>query len=448
MHAYDLIVIGGGSGGLAAARRAARHGAKALVIEGNKLGGTCVHVGCVPKKLTWHAASLAEELADAKDYGFDVDIKGLDLAKLKKARLTYIDYLAGIYAKNLASDGVELVSGWARLSSSSSVQVEGRALHARHILIATGSRPHRPLLPGAELGIDSDRFFELEQVPRHVTLVGGGYIGCELAGLFHAFGASTRVVIRGSRLLSHFDPLLGSALADHWATSGLELVTQFEPTALVRDSDGLRLTSADGREIACPGLLLWATGREPRTADLGLKELGVECDALGHVLVDAYQTTSVPGLYALGDVTGRFALTPVAIAAGRRLADRLFGGEPEARLDYENIPTVVFSHPPIGVVGLSEADARAQFGDDAVKCYSSRFTALYHGVTQRRPRTYIKLVVVGAEERVVGLHVFGMGADELLQGFAVAIRMGATKRDFDRTVAIHPTAAEEIVTLR
>jgi glutathione reductase (NADPH) len=448
MTAYDFLVIGGGSGGIAAARRAARHGAKVAVVEAAKLGGTCVHVGCVPKKLTWHAASIAEELIDARDYGFDVDVKGFDLRKLKKARSTYIERLTAIYERNLTSDGATLIEGWARFTGPRSIEVGGVPLEAEHILVATGSRPHRPLVPGADLGLTSDGFFELEELPPHVTLVGGGYIGCELAGMFHALSVPTRVVVRGAGPLLYMDPMLGNALAEHWSTSGVELVTLFNPAALTKTDDSLVLQATDGRRLECPGALLWATGREPRTEGLGLEGLGVELDALGHVCVDAWQNTSAPGIYAIGDVTGRFALTPVAIAAGRRLADRLFGGDAEARLEYEYIPSVVFSHPPIGVVGLSEPAARAELGDENVKCYAARFTALYHGLTERKPRTYVKLVVVGAEERVVGLHVFGMGADELLQGFAVAIRMGATKRDFDRTVAIHPTAAEEIVTLR
>jgi len=451
MTEYDFLVVGGGSGGIAAARRARRYGARTAVIEGGRLGGTCVHAGCVPKKLTWHAASLAEELADASGYGFDVALRGFDLQKLRVARDAYIERLAGHYLRNLTQDGVELVNGWGNILDARTVEVDGRRLETKHLLIATGSTPSVPDVPGCELGVTSDAFFALERLPQHATVVGGGYIGTELAGIFRALGVPTRVVLRHQNPLTHFDATLSEALAELWRASGIELepwcnVVSCEPGG----ASGGRATLVlkDGRRIEVPDLLLWATGRVGRTRGIGLDVLGVALDELGHVVVDQWQCTNVPGVYAVGDVTGQFALTPVAIAAGRRLADRLFGGQPEARLEYENIPTVVFAHPPIGSVGLSEAQARATFGDEAIKVYTSRFTALYHGVTERKPRTTIKLVTVLPNERVVGLHVIGMGADELLQGFAVAIRMGATKADFDRTVAIHPTAAEEVVTLK
>ncbi len=446
MSSYDLVVLGGGSGGVAAARRAARYGAKVVLVENKKLGGTCVHVGCVPKKITWHAASIAEELVDARDYGFDLEIGGFDLGRLKERRNTYLSRLEGIYADNLEREGVEVVRGRGKVVDRNSVEVDGKHLSAPHLLIATGGRPHVPALPGAELGITSDQFFELERLPASVTLIGGGYIACELAGMFHALGVKTRVIIRRERPLAHFDAMLGEALAQYWRRSGIELVSGVDITGLARGEDGIGVLGDKGERLAPSELVVWATGRDPLTVELGLEEVGVQLDRDGHVVVDDFQVSSVPGIYAVGDVTGRWALTPVAIAAGRRLCDRLFGNQPDSRLDYDFIPTVVFSHPPIGVVGYSEVEARERFSD--VKAYATRFTSLYHGVTERKSPTFIKLVVAGPEERVVGLHVFGLGADELLQGFAVAIRMGATKRDFDSTVAIHPTAAEEVVTLR
>jgi glutathione reductase (NADPH) len=446
MASYDLVVLGGGSGGVAAARRAARYGAKVVLVESKKLGGTCVHVGCVPKKITWHAASIAEELGDARDYGFDLEVRGFDLARLKERRNAYIARLEGIYTDNLEREGVSVVRGRGKVVDKETVDVEGERLSAPHLLIATGGRPHVPALPGAELGITSDQFFELDRLPASVTLIGGGYISCELAGMFHALGVRTRVVIRREHPLAHFDAMLGEALAQYWHRSGIELVSGIEITGLERGVGGLTVLGDKGERLAPSEVVVWATGRDPLTVELGLREVGVALDPDGHVVVDDFQNTSVPGVYAVGDVTGRWALTPVAIAAGRRLCDRLFGGAADSRLDYDFIPTVVFSHPPIGVVGYSEPEARERFSD--VKAYATRFTSLYHGVTERRTPTFIKLVVAGPEERVVGLHVFGLGADELLQGFAVAIRMGATKRDFDSTVAIHPTAAEEVVTLR
>jgi glutathione reductase (NADPH) len=446
MSSYDLVVLGGGSGGVAAARRAARYGAKVVLVENKKLGGTCVHVGCVPKKITWHAASIADELADARDYGFDLEIRGFDLARLKQRRNAYVERLEGIYADNLQREGVEVVRGRGKVVDRRTVEVEGQLLSAPHLLIATGGRPHVPALPGAELGITSDQFFELERLPASVTLIGGGYIACELAGMFHALGVRTRVVIRREHPLAHFDAMLGEALAQYWHRIGIELVSGVEIAGLAGADGGVTVLGDKGERLSPTEVVVWATGRDPLTVELGLEEVGVRLDSGRHIVVDDFQVSSVPGIYAVGDVTGRWALTPVAIAAGRRLCDRLFGGKPDSRLDYDFIPTVVFSHPPIGVVGYSEVEARERFDD--VKSYATRFTSLYHGVTERKSPTFIKLVVVGAEERVVGLHVFGLGADELLQGFAVAIRMGATKRDFDNTVAIHPTAAEEVVTLR
>ncbi len=303
-------------------------------------------------------------------------------------------------------------------------------------------------MPGAELGITSDGFFALERLPERPIVVGAGYVAVELGGIFQALGAKTTFVVRGHELLRYFDPMLRGALAEELTSAGATLEFGFEPERAERTSDGVRLRSRDGRELS-GDCLLWAVGRDPATNRLGLESTGVLLDPEGYVLVDEFQNTSVAGIYALGDVTGGDRqLTPVAIAAGRKLADRLFGGEPDARLDYADIPTVVFSHPPIGTVGLSELTARERFGDTNVRVYTSSFTALYHGVTARKTRTRMKLVVTGPEERVVGIHTIGLGSDELIQGFAVALKLGATKADLDRTVAIHPTAAEELVTMR
>ena len=446
MQELDFVVIGGGSGGIAAARRAARHGARTALVEGSVLGGTCVNVGCVPKKLSWYAAGVAELVHDAPDWGFDLDARGFDLGRLRRARDAYVERLREIYAKNLAADGIERIDGWARLIDARTVEVNGKRLTAPHLLVATGGRPRVLDVRGAELGITSDGFFALERLPRHVVIVGGGYVAVELGSVFVALGSKVTIAERGPQLLRRFDPMLGEALGVELGKAGATILTGFEVAHVERAGDEVVLAAPDGR-TARGDLLLWAVGRVPTTKGFGLEELGVALDPLGHVAVDPYQCTNVPGVYAIGDVTGFAELTPVAIAAGRRLADRLFGGEPDARLDYENIPSVVFSHPPIGFVGLSEPEARARFGD-AVKVYETRFTSLYHGVTRRKTASRMKLVVTGAEERVVGIHVIGIGADELIQGFAVAVKMGARKADLDSTVAIHPTAAEELVTLR
>jgi len=445
---YDLIVIGGGSGGLACAQRAAEHGARALVIESHRLGGTCVNVGCVPKKVMWHAAQLAHAAHDARDYGFDLALAGHDWAQLKAKRDAYVARLNGIYAANLDKRGVTLLRERARLAATQGVIAGGREYRAPHIVIATGGHPLVPDIPGAGHGITSDGFFELPARPAGVAIVGSGYIAVELAGIFSALGSHTTIAVRGDGLLRHFEPFLGDHLRETMRDEGVDIVTRAVPQALERDAAGqLRLTLADGRQLGPFDGLIWAIGRGAAGGDLGLDQLRVMRDAHGFVRTDALQETNVSGVYAIGDVTGRAPLTPVAIAAGRRLSDRLFGGQRERRLDYDNIPSVIFSHPPIGVLGLTEAAARQQYGS-AVKVYSSRFTPLYHAITTHKPRTLMKIVTAGAEERVVGLHVIGPGADELLQGFAVAVRMGATKKDFDDTVAIHPTAAEELVTMR
>lgn len=445
---YDLIVIGGGSGGIATARRATEYGARVAIIEGDRLGGTCVNVGCVPKKLMWNAAEFVGAVADARGYGFDASLGTHDWAALKAKRDAYVAKLNGLYEANLLKNKVTLLRGWARLLDAHTVEVGGQRLRGERILLATGGRPQRPKIPGAELGIDSDGFFALEQRPERVTVIGGGYIGVEIAGVFAALGSTVTVVVRGSTLVREFDPMLGEAAAEGLTQLGATLMTQANPTQLTRAADGRRidLRLDNGELIIDQDAVVWTTGREPLT-DFIAAAVGVKKDLRGYLEVDEFQQTSVPGVFAIGDVTGRVTLTPVAIAAGRRMADRIWGGMEGRKLDYDNIATVLFGHPPLGSVGLSEPAARAKYGD-AVKIYTSSFVPLYHALTTARHKTRMKLVTIGPEQRVVGVHLAGRGVDEMLQGFAVALRMGATKRDFDDTVAIHPTAAEELVTMR
>ena len=444
---YDLIVIGGGSGGIATARRAAEYGARVALVEAGRLGGTCVNVGCVPKKLMWNAAEFVGAVADARGYGFDVNIAGHDWAQLKARRDAYVARLNGIYETNLAKSKVTVLRGWARLIDGHIVEVEGRQFSGERVLIASGGRPHLPEIPGAELGLNSDGFFALEQRPQRVTVVGGGYIAVEIAGVFAVLGSEVTMLVRGPTLLREFDPLLIEAAHEGLIGAGARLMLQTAPTQLERASDGrIHVHLDSNHRIEAQDVVIWAAGRDPITEFID-SSLGLRHDERGYIAVDEYQQTSVASVFAIGDVTGRATLTPVAIAAGRRLADRLWGGMKDRKLSYDNIPTVVFGHPPLGTVGLTEAQARARFGD-TVKCYTSSFVPMYHALTEAKHKTRMKLVTAGADQRVVGVHLAGRDIAEMLQGFAVAVKMGATKRDFDDTVAIHPTAAEELVTMR
>lgn len=444
---FDLIVIGGGSGGIATARRAAQYGAKVAVIEDNLLGGTCVNVGCVPKKLMWHAAALAEGFDASEGYGFKVDGWSLDWASLVARREAYLRRLNGIYGSNLENDNVTLFEGQARFVDRHVVVVDGQQLTAPHILIATGAQPTWPEMPGAALGMDSDGFFALTEQPKRVAIVGSGYIAVELGGLLNALGSEVHMLLRRDHMLREFDPMLGSHLIELMQADGVHVHQETEVERIDEAGDGLRVEFKAGKGSLQTDALIWAIGREPNTHALNVEATGLELNSRGAIPSDRYENTAVEGIYAVGDVTGKPALTPVAIAAGRRLADRLFGGQLDRHLDYDLIPTVVFSHPPIGTVGLSEPHARDKYGDD-IKIYESRFNALQYGLLDEKRATRMKMIVTGKDEKILGLHVIGEGADEMTQGFAVALKMGATKRDFDDTIAIHPTSSEEFVTMR
>lgn len=444
---YDLIAVGGGSAGLSVAERAARYGARCAVVESGRLGGTCVNVGCVPKKIMWYAAALAHQLRDAPDYGFEVEHRGFDWAQLVRRREAHISAINTWYHTYLEDSDVTEIAGHARFADPHTLDVGGRRIRADHVVIGTGGRPLIPDLPGAQLGIDSDGFFELPHQPQRVAVIGAGYIAVELAGLLNALGSRVSMYLRRETFLRSFDAMLRDTLMEQMLADGVNILPGTAITALRETPDGIALECEQGE---CGGqfdAVIWAVGRVPNTDDLGLTAAGVIRDGRGFVPVDGYQNTNVAGIYAVGDVTGGPALTPVAIAAARRLADRLFGGRPDRRLPLENIPSVVFSHPPIGTVGLTEDEAREIHGD-AVKVYATRFTGMFHALTEHKVTSAMKLVTVGAKERVVGAHIIGPGSDEILQGFAVAIRMGATKQDLDDTVALHPTSAEELVTLK
>jgi len=445
---YDLIAIGAGSGGLSVAERAARYGAKCAVIEHGPLGGTCVNVGCVPKKVMWFGAGLAHALEDATGYGFSLSAHSFDWAVLKQARDRYVHNINSWYHTYLADSNIDEIVGSARFVDAHTVEVAGARYSADHIVIAVGGYPTLPDLPGADLGITSDGFFALTELPRRVAVVGSGYIAVELAGVLNALGADVTLLLRRETLLRGFDAMLRESLMEEMLNAGIGILAGTQVVSVDRQGDGsLCIECSNGQRLEGFDQLIWAIGRTPATANLNLAAAGIETDAAGFIPSNTYEESNVPGIYAVGDVNGKLALTPVAIAAARRLADRVFGGMADRHLSYETIPTVVFSHPPIGTVGLTEEQARERHGE-AVKIYSTRFTPMYHAISGRREETAMKLVTVGAQEKVVGCHIIGLGADEMLQGFAVAIRIGVTKRDLDDTVALHPTSAEELVTLR
>ena len=446
---FDFLAIGAGSGGIASANRAAKHGKKAAVIEAKHIGGTCVNVGCVPKKAMWYAGQIADAIHYSHDYGFNLQADQFDWSRLVKNREAYIERIHAAYGRGFAANGVTVINGFAKFINKNTVEVNGEKITADHIVIATGGRPSIPDIPGAEHGIDSDGFFALTERPDSVAVIGAGYIAVELAGVLHALGSDAHLLVRKEKPLRNFDNMLSDTLVEQMAKHGPTLHTNSVPTSVEKDTSGkLTIHLENGESVGPVDSVIWAIGREPATDNINLEATGIELDAKGYIPTDKYQNTNVAGIYAVGDNTGRVQLTPVAVAAGRRLAERLFNDKPYEHLDYSNVATVVFSHPVIGTVGLTEKEAIAQYGGDQVKVYNSQFTALYQAITEDfRDPTRMKLICVGKEEKIVGIHSIGFGSDELLQGFAVAMKMGATKADFDNTVAIHPTSAEEFVTM-
>lgn len=446
---YDYISIGGGSGGIASINRAGMHGAKVALIEANELGGTCVNVGCVPKKVMWHGAQMMDDLnLYAEDYGINVGKKTVDFSKLVLNREKYIDFLHTAYQRGLDSNHADVIKGYATFVDNHTVEVNGETYTADHILIATGGHPEIPNIPGAEYGVDSDGFFKLTDLPKRVAVVGAGYIAVEFAGVTHGLGADTHLFVRKQAPLRNFDSIISEGLMEIMEQEGAALHTYAVPKKVEKETDGsVTLYFEDGSSHNTD-LIIWAIGRKPNTVNLHLEATDVELTPEGHVKVDKYQNTTAEGVYAVGDVTGRIELTPVAIAAGRRLSERLFNGKTHEYLDYTNIPSVIFTHPPIGTVGMTEKEAIEKFGSEDIKVYQTTFTSMHSSITKNRQKTYMKLVCQGLEEKVIGLHGIGNGMDEMLQGFAVAIKMGATKADFDNTVAIHPTGAEEFVTMK
>lgn len=444
---FDLIAIGGGSGGLAVAERAAQYGKKVAIVEPAKLGGTCVNQGCVPKKIMWYTANQAEEARHADMIGVEGSSGKVDWETLTRGRDRVIAEINTYWDGYAKEQGITRIDGRASFVDPRRIRVGDATYSADHIVIATGSQPMVPPVPGKELGITSDGFFKLTEQPQKVCIIGAGYIGVEFAGMLSAMGSKVTMVALESRVLEVFDPIISETLAYNMSLTGIETHLPFAVASLERQGERLAIRNRDDLVLGGFDTVIWAIGRTPNTRELNLEAVGIALEKGGIIPTDKYQNTKVEGIYAIGDVTGRAPLTPVAIAAGRRLADRLFGGMPERHLDYANIPTVVFAHPPVGSVGLSEAAARAST-DEKITIYKTEFTPLRYALHQQGPRTAMKLVCAGEQERILGIHLVGDGVDEMLQGFAVALKMGATKADFDNTVAIHPVSAEELVTLK
>ncbi|TAN11320.1 MAG: glutathione-disulfide reductase [Burkholderiaceae bacterium] len=451
---YDLFVIGGGSGGVRAARFAATRGARVALAENDLMGGTCVNVGCIPKKMYSYAAGYAEGFADSRGYGWQLPgTPTLDWDLLKVRRAEAIRYLNDVYERLMVGAQVRRLQGTARFLDAHTVEVRAGSgapltFRARHVLVATGGKPWIPEFPGSELAVTSDDMFDLPVFPRRLVVVGGGYIGCEMASIFHGLGAEVTLLYRGEQILRHFDDEVRDFVAEEMRKAGVAIRTNTD-VARIEAVAGARRVHLKAGGTLDADVVLYATGRHVHTQGLGLERVGVALAKTGAVQVDRHLTTNVPHIHAIGDVVGRKELTPVALAEGMALVDHLFGpaaGQAKRVMDYDNIPTAVFTHPPIGTVGLTESEARARYG--AIQVFRSDFRPLQHALSGRSERTLVKLVVDAASDRVVGLHMVGADAGEIVQGFAVAIKSGATKAQFDQTLPIHPTSAEEFVTLR
>ncbi|MEG9884902.1 MAG: glutathione-disulfide reductase [Hyphomicrobiales bacterium] len=446
VYDYDLFVIGAGSGGVRAARMAAGYGARVAVAEADRVGGTCVIRGCIPKKLFVHASRVGEEINNAEGFGWSLGETHFDWPTLVANKDREIDRLSDLYSKNLKASGVVIIEDHATLKDAHTLSLErqARTVTAAKIVIATGARPFMPEVPGIEHAITSNEAFHLERLPERIAIVGGGYIAVEFAGIFNGLGVATTLIHRGEEILRGFDDDLRGGLRQAMIVKGVDVRVESRVTHIEADGNGYHVCLADGTGLRTD-LVMYATGRHPNISGLGLQAVGVECGGNGCVAVDEYMKTSLDNIYAVGDVTDRINLTPVAIREGAAVAETLFNDNP-TRLDYAIIPTAVFSQPEIGTVGLGEAEARKRY--DRVDIYKSTFRPLKYALSGRDERTLIKLVVDSRNDIVLGCHILGNAAGELIQLLGVALQMGATKADFDATIAVHPTTAEELVTMR
>mgnify|MGYP003362123697 CR=1 FL=1 len=459
---YQYLVIGGGSGGVASARRAASYGASALVIESKAMGGTCVNVGCVPKKVMWYASDISQKIQIARNYGFPkVDpafAKTFDWPTYKTKRDAYVKKLNGIYERNMTKEKVDYVYGLASFTKDGKVSVVDKedpskvsTYTADNILVATGGKAVLPTkIPGWELGMNSDGLFDLKERPKRVMMVGSGFISVEFSGFFHLLGSETHTVIRKQHVLTKFDEIIQNTITDYYVKEGVNIHKGTSVAKVEKLEDGSKKVTLENGETVVVDALFWCIGRNS-LIDMHPENIGLNLDSKGRIVVDGYQRTNVPNVYSLGDVVGHLQLTPVAIATGRKLANRLFGPEKfkTQKMDFTNVPTAVFSHPEVGAIGLTEKQAKEKYGEENIKIYTSRFNAMAYAMTEHKSPTAYKLVCLKPEnEKIIGMHIVGDGSSEIMQGFGVAIKMGATKADFDSCVAIHPTSAEELVTMK
>jgi glutathione reductase (NADPH) len=444
---YDLIVIGGGSGGVATANEAARLGAKCALIESGRLGGTCVNLGCVPKKVMWLAAHQADSINHGHEWGFEKHTAKLNWKKLITQRQNYIARLNQLYSNKLEKNKIALFSAHGKIISNNTVLAGDKTLKAKNILIATGGKPYIPDLPGNEFGITSDGFFELQKQPKRVAIIGAGYIAVELAGLLNSLGSEVHLVFRHKHFLRQFDPDVSRTLMDAYTKAGIHLCPSHQPIGVDEIKPGVFcLNCKDQNKISDIDTVIWATGRQPNTENLLSEELETKLIKHKFIPVDDEHRTCVKNIFAVGDVTGRLALTPVAIAQGRRLARNLFAKQKFNKIDYKNIATVIFSHPPLASCGITEEDAKKD--NIPAEIFCNKFKPMTQVFAENPTTCMVKLIVCKNSNKILGCHILGDGADEIMQGFSVAMRMGATKQDFDDTIAIHPTSAEELVTLR
>ena len=445
---FDLLILGAGSGGIAMAERAAALGAKVAIIEMQQAGGTCVNLGCVPKKIMWYAGSIVDALYYAPEFGFKPHAPTFDFATLVKHRNEFTNAISQRMHQRLLKNKITYLQGCAHFVDDYIVKVDGKHYGAKHIVVATGCESKIPAIKGAGYGIDSDGFFGLQKLPQKIAIIGNGYIAMELAGILQQLGSSVKVLIRKKSVLSNFDSMISKTLAEIMTEKGIELLYQHDTEEIIQRKGKLDLHCKKNKKVIGMDTILFAIGRTPRTHHLNLTATKIKTDASGYIKTNKWETTNLPHIHAIGDITGKKQLTPVAIAAGRKLATRLFGNDKKACLDYANIPTVIFSHPPVGSVGLSDHEAIAKYGRKNLTIYQSAFGSLYTALSSTHYPSKMRLITVKKSGKVVGCHIIGPNADEMLQGFAVAIKMGATKADFDKVVAIHPTSAEELVTMK